>query len=115
VLFTNQFHKWSHLDRPPRLVAFLQKLHLILPPEHHAVHHRAPYAKYYCITTGWLNEPLHRLGFFQGLERTITALTGQLPREDDLGRSAALALVNLTAPDEGPRRREVSIAISPEP
>src|ERR1700730_4249613 len=116
VLFTNQFHKWSHLDRPPRAVAFLQKLHLILPPEHHAVHHRAPYAKYYCITTGWLNEPLYRLGFFQGLERAITALTGQLPREDDLGKSAALALVNLTqAPGEGSRPREVSIAISPEP
>jgi ubiquitin-conjugating enzyme E2 variant len=93
VLFTNQFHKWAHQDSPPRGVAFLQKLNLVLPPEHHAVHHRVPYATYYCITVGWLNEPLQRLHFFAALERVITALTGLVPREDDLGKKAALALV----------------------
>ncbi|GAC1348487.1 MAG: hypothetical protein NVS2B9_19470 [Myxococcales bacterium] len=93
VLFTNQFHKWSHEDRPPRGVALLQKLNLVLPPAHHAVHHRAPYAKYYCITVGWLNEPLHRLRFFALLERIIGAVTGLVPREDDIGKKAALALV----------------------
>jgi plasmanylethanolamine desaturase len=99
VLFTNQFHKWSHQDRPPRGVAFLQKLNLILPPEHHAVHHLAPYATYYCITVGWLNEPLQRLRFFAVLERIVSAATGLVPREDDLGMKAALELV-----DEASRR-----------
>jgi ubiquitin-conjugating enzyme E2 variant len=92
VLFTNQFHKWAHEDSPPRAVAFLQKLNLVLPPEHHAVHHRVPYATYYCITVGWLNAPLQRLHFFAGLEHIITAVTGLLPREDDLGKRAALVL-----------------------
>jgi ubiquitin-conjugating enzyme E2 variant len=90
VLFTNQFHKWAHFDQPPAGIAWLQRMNLILPRDHHSLHHTAPYAKYYCITVGWLNEPLHRLRFFQGLERIITAATGLLPREDDLGKRAAL-------------------------
>ncbi len=93
VLFTNQFHKWAHLDSPPALIDWLQRANLILPRDHHAVHHAAPYAKYYCITVGWLNEALFRLRFFQTLEQIITATTGAVPREDDIGKQAALALV----------------------
>jgi plasmanylethanolamine desaturase len=93
VLFTNQFHKWAHLDDPPRWVAVLQRLNLVLPRDHHAVHHSAPYAKYYCITVGWLNEPLYRFRFFQTLEWIITALTGLTPREDDIGAAAARAVL----------------------
>jgi len=109
VLFTNQFHKWSHLDVRPRWVVLLQRLNLILPPDHHAVHHSAPYAKYYCITVGWLNEPLHRLRFFQALERIVTAATGLVPREDDIGASAALAIL-----DESPAPRAAEHG-APEP
>jgi plasmanylethanolamine desaturase len=94
VLFTNQFHKWAHQDSPTRAVAFLQRLNLVLPPEHHAVHHHAPFATYYCITVGWLNEPLQRLRVFAALERIIGAATGLVPRADDLGLNAALALVD---------------------
>jgi TMEM189-like protein len=98
VLFTNQFHKWAHLDEPPRWIALLQRLNLVLPRDHHAVHHSAPYAKYYCITVGWLNEPLHRLRFFQTLEWIITAVTGVVPREDDIGAAAARAVLAETPP-----------------
>ena len=35
VMATNQFHKWSHMDSPPALIGFLQRVHLILPPDHH--------------------------------------------------------------------------------
>ena len=98
VLFTNQFHKWAHLDSPPPVIGWLQRMHLILPRDHHAVHHAAPYAKYYCITVGWLNEPLYRVRFFQTLERAITAATGLLPREDDIGKQAALAVAAADAP-----------------
>jgi ubiquitin-conjugating enzyme E2 variant len=98
IFCTNQFHKWSHSDDPPRPVAALQRLFLILPRDHHSVHHAAPYTTYYCITVGWLNEPLHRIGFFRALERIVSATTGLLPREDDIGRVAAEALVE----DEGP-------------
>jgi plasmanylethanolamine desaturase len=86
---TNQFHKWAHMETPPRLVGALQRANLLLPPDHHAVHHTAPYAKYYCITVGWMNELLFRARFFQVLETLITAASGMLPREDDIGAKAA--------------------------
>ena len=84
VFLTNQFHKWAHLKTPNAAIAFLQKSGLILGVEHHDVHHHAPYAKHYCITTGWLNRPLDAMGFFRGLEKVITAVTGAQPRKDDL-------------------------------
>jgi plasmanylethanolamine desaturase len=97
VLFTNQFHKWAHLEDPPRWIQLLQRLNLVLPRDHHAVHHTAPFAKYYCITVGWLNEPLYRIRFFQTLEWIISAVTGLTPREDDIGAAAARAVVEETA------------------
>jgi hypothetical protein len=92
VLGTNQFHKWSHMDRPPRLAVVAQRLHLILPPDHHAIHHAAPYATHYCITTGWLNRPLAALRFYRVLEWFGTTVFGAIPRADDIGKRAALAL-----------------------
>src|SRR5262249_41094411 len=58
VFATNQFHRWAHLSQPKGLIAWLQRLHLVLPPAHHAIHHAAPHCSYYCITVGWLNWPL---------------------------------------------------------
>jgi TMEM189-like protein len=98
ILGTNQFHKWSHMDAPPPAVRLLQRAGLILPPDHHSVHHSAPYAKYYCITVGWLNEALFRLRFFQTLERVITRVTGLVPREDDIGKEAALVVAKAPPP-----------------
>ncbi len=89
VMFTNQFHKWAHEDNPAGWVSFLQRWHLILPPAHHKIHHTAPFSRYYCITVGWLNKPLYKVGFFQTLERLVTALTGMMPRADDIGVAAA--------------------------
>jgi ubiquitin-conjugating enzyme E2 variant len=72
----------------------LQRCHLILPPEHHARHHSAPFDQHYCITVGWMNVPLQRIGFFRMLERFVTAATGALPRHDDIGEAAALAVAS---------------------
>jgi ubiquitin-conjugating enzyme E2 variant len=83
IFATNQFHKWSHMEDVPALVKWLQARHLILPPGHHAVHHAAPYAKYYCITVGWLNGPLDYVRFYPRLERLVSAVTGMVPREDE--------------------------------
>jgi ubiquitin-conjugating enzyme E2 variant len=88
--FTAQIHKWAHSDQPPRSIALLQRLRLVLAPDHHSVHHSAPYNRNYCITVGWMNGPLRAIRFFETLERTITAITGIVPREDDLGKEAAL-------------------------
>lgn len=81
---TNQFHKWAHEPEAGRLVRTLQRLHLILGPEHHELHHTHPYDRHYCITTGWLNGVLGATGFFRRMESLITRLTGAVPRRDDL-------------------------------
>ncbi|SET30035.1 plasmanylethanolamine desaturase [Stigmatella erecta] len=93
VMGTNQFHKWSHLDTPGPVVNFLQRVHLILPPAHHRIHHTAPFNKYYCITVGWLNKPLAMISFFPLMERLVTWATGMLPRQDDIGTEAAKAVL----------------------
>jgi ubiquitin-conjugating enzyme E2 variant len=102
VMATNQFHKWSHLDEPPALIGFLQRVHLVLPPAHHQIHHTAPFNKYYCITVGWMNKPLLMIGFFPALERLITWATGALARRDDIGTEAAQELFEATATAEPP-------------
>jgi ubiquitin-conjugating enzyme E2 variant len=77
---TNQIHKWAHMDRPPLVVRVLQKCRLILPPAHHDVHHGPPHTDNYCITTGWCNPLLSRIGFFRKMEWLITKVTGMKPR-----------------------------------
>lgn len=71
VFATNQFHKWAHMERPPAVARVLQRAHVILRPEHHDLHHTAPFETHYCITTGWLNRPLEGLRVFQTLERIL--------------------------------------------
>ncbi len=65
---TNQFHKWAHAKSPPPVVAWLQEKHLILPRDHHQIHHTHPYNIHYCITTGWLNSILMKVNFWRFLE-----------------------------------------------
>lgn len=108
VMATNQFHKWSHLDAPPRAVALLQRLGLVLQPAHHRVHHTPPFNRYYCITTGWMNAPLAWVGFFPLLERLVTRLTGLVPRQDDLGAAAAWAVMAEAARTPSPAQRAVA-------
>jgi ubiquitin-conjugating enzyme E2 variant len=95
TLFTADIHAWAHSDHKPRLVRLLQRARLILPPDHHDVHHTPPHGDNYCITTGWMNAPLRWLRFFRALEWLMTAVTGELPlhrrREIDGARNAARA------------------------
>lgn len=74
LLATNQFHKWAHQNDPGRVVALLQRWHLILPAKHHKLHHTSPHNTHYCVTTGWLNPLLAATGAFQRLERWIVAI-----------------------------------------
>jgi ubiquitin-conjugating enzyme E2 variant len=91
--FTSQIHKWAHMDQPPRVIKLLQRAGLVLDPTHHDVHHTAPFARNYCITVGWMNRPLHAIRFFETLEKIITAVTGAVPRADDIGKEAALEVL----------------------
>jgi plasmanylethanolamine desaturase len=94
VMMTNQFHKWAHLDPAelPAIVRWAQRSHLILPIAHHGKHHTPPFDTYYCITNGWLNYPLAKIGFFRFLERVMMSLTPLIPRKDDIGLDAALKI-----------------------
>lgn len=106
VMCTNQFHKWAHTAFPRAPVTWLQRCHLVLPPAHHATHHAYPYTRSYCITTGWMNGPLNALGVFPALEGALTALTGALPRADDLGPAGARA----TTPEPAPAAAHRTVA-----
>lgn len=71
IFMTNQFHKWSHLEERPMWMVYLHRSGLILPPQHHDVHHTAPHDTYYCITCGWMNPILARIGFFEKMESLV--------------------------------------------
>ncbi|KAL4235148.1 Plasmanylethanolamine desaturase 1 [Mactra antiquata] len=85
VSLTNQFHKWSHTYFGlPKWITTLQDLHIILPRKHHRIHHVAPHDTYFCITTGWLNLPMEKVGFWTKVEALIEYFTGHKPRVDDM-------------------------------
>jgi ubiquitin-conjugating enzyme E2 variant len=65
---SNQIHMWGHCANPPRPVRWLQRLGVLQPAAHHAVHHRRPYGVRYCSTTTFLNPILDGIGFWRGLE-----------------------------------------------
>ena len=84
VLMTNQVHKWAHQDRPPLIVRLLQRVGLLLTPEHHQRHHTGDHLSHYCITTGWLNPVMDRSRVFRISEVLIEAVSPLRAREDDL-------------------------------
>ena len=61
ILFTNQCHKWAHMNSPPTLVRFLQRFRVVLRADEHRRHHTPPYNSHFCTANGWLNRPLDRL------------------------------------------------------
>ena len=46
-------HYYAHVTNPPRYIIFLQKIGLMISPEHHAAHHDGTYNRNFCIFTGW--------------------------------------------------------------
>ncbi|MDD4989197.1 MAG: fatty acid desaturase CarF family protein [Candidatus Pacebacteria bacterium] len=89
IFLTNQIHKWAHMETPPALIAFLQKIHILLPNEAHHIHHIEPFTQSYAITNGWTNPFFTKFKFFTKLEKIIMKITGAVPRTDDIGIEAA--------------------------
>jgi plasmanylethanolamine desaturase len=61
ALATNQCHKWAHMDEAatPQLVRWAQDRRIVLPRQHHQLHHTAPFDTHFCMSNGWLNAPLN--------------------------------------------------------
>ena len=84
TLPTNQIHQWAHLSKPPTIVRVLQRIGIILRAPHHEGHHASPYTANYCIVNGWCNPLLNKIDFWRRAERTISRVTGLVPREDEV-------------------------------
>eukprot|EP01004_Peranema_trichophorum_P005938 NODE_4779_length_1115_cov_145.055444_g3861_i1.p1 GENE.NODE_4779_length_1115_cov_145.055444_g3861_i1~~NODE_4779_length_1115_cov_145.055444_g3861_i1.p1 ORF type:complete len:304 (-),score=23.64 NODE_4779_length_1115_cov_145.055444_g3861_i1:138-1049(-) len=84
LLCANQFHKWSHEDKPkiPKIVKILQRSGLILSVPHHRVHHQG-HVGHYCMASGWMDYVLDGFGVFRGVEWIVESLSGLKPRADD--------------------------------
>jgi ubiquitin-conjugating enzyme E2 variant len=63
ALATNQCHKWAHMDETatPKIVRWAQRRHLVLPRDHHRLHHTPPFDSHFCMSSGWLNAPFNAL------------------------------------------------------
>jgi hypothetical protein len=83
LVFMLETHKCGHRTRNPRWVHWLQRSGLLLSVSHHGRHHRGSRDINYCIVNGWADRTLGRLGLFRLLERTVTRLTGAVPRLND--------------------------------
>ena len=93
---TNQSHKWAHQQACPTLVRWLQRSGVLLSKEAHGRHHRAPFDRDFCITSGAMNPLLDRLGLFTALARLFRAFGSNRGE-------AATDLVVLADREEGSR------------
>jgi TMEM189-like protein len=60
-LIVNQAHCWAHEPAPPAAARLLQRLRVLLPPAHHAQHHRPPFRRNYCVLAGRCDGLVERL------------------------------------------------------
>jgi len=68
---TNAIHALAHGGHRPAPVRWLQRAGLLLPPRHHALHHRAGHDRAFCITTGWCNRVLDPFDAFGRAARAV--------------------------------------------
>lgn len=78
-MLSQEFHKWSHMKEPPKLVMDLQDAGLILSRKEHGAHHSSPFETNYCILTGMCNPALDNSGFWRRMEALVYRLTGAEP------------------------------------
>jgi hypothetical protein len=105
LFFGTSFHNLGHRRPGSAFIRVAQKMHLIISPEHHWVHHRDDQIVRYCVINGWANYPCDRLHVWRGLEWLVQKLTRALPRRDDLDwqrrYEATGTLVRASQPEAG--------------
>jgi palmitoyl-[glycerolipid] 3-(E)-desaturase len=84
-VLSQEFHKISHLTKPPAWAVMLQDMGLIISRKEHGQHHSNPFESNYCILTGTCNAWLDESGFFRVLERGVYEVTGVKPNCWKLG------------------------------
>jgi hypothetical protein len=84
LFFGTSFHNLCHERSKSPLIRSAQKIHLVIAPEHHWVHHRGDQTVRYCAINGWANYVCDWLHVWRGLEWLVSALTGAEPRRNDL-------------------------------
>jgi ubiquitin-conjugating enzyme E2 variant len=84
LFFGTSFHNLGHRRPNSVFIRIAQKMHLIISPNYHWVHHRDGQLFRYCVINGWANYPCDRLHVWRGLEWLVQKLTGAVPRRDDL-------------------------------
>jgi len=76
-LHCTYFHKQAHMyGKSNKFICFLQKYHIILPPDVHHIHHTVPHNRYYCVCIGILNPFLEKIKFWNFLEWSVYYSTG---------------------------------------
>src|SRR5258705_2819630 len=86
LFFGTSFHNLGHRRPRSALIRVAQRMHLVISPEHHWVHHREGQIIRYCVINGWANFLCDRLHVWRGLEWVVRTMTGAIPRRDDLDR-----------------------------
>ncbi len=84
LLFGTSLHNIGHRKIRSPVLRVGQELRPFITPAYHHVHHGGDQTTRYCTVNGWANPLLDRVGFWRQLERLIRAVTGALPREDDV-------------------------------
>jgi ubiquitin-conjugating enzyme E2 variant len=84
-VLSQEFHKISHLTKPPAWAVMLQDMGFIISRKEHGQHHSNPFESNYCILTGTCNAWLDGSGFFRVLERGVYEVTGVKPNCWKLG------------------------------
>ena len=104
ILFATQTHRWAHAppDHIPRWVAALQKVHLMIPNEAHAVHHDN-LDRSWGIFNGWSNGLLDHLGYHEKYTRLRARLFGDIRPlwESQLEARAASARADMAPVPKG--------------
>lgn len=103
---TNQIHRWAHSPNNHPFVRWLQRTGIILAPEHHAVHHRAPHDVRFGITNGWLDGVLDRTGAWHRLTQLLVAIGARQAPESVMARtqgSSANVSQSASLPRSSPR------------